>query len=70
MLILWSVRSYKHLLSESHICWDEPECPLWNAVLTSDLATAHGGEPIEEISQAIETPIEEGAEPVKVRTVN
>lgn len=40
----------------------------YHAVLTSETATPPGGEPIEEISHAIETPIQEGAESVKVST--
>ncbi len=36
-------------------------------MLYAEAAAAQGREPIDEISQAIETPIEEAAEPVKAR---
>ena len=38
----------------------------YHAVLIPETATPQEGEPIEEISQAIETPIQEGLESVKV----
>lgn len=61
------MRGCKHcLLPEGHVCWTDSDVFPWNTVLTSETAAAQGGEPIEEISQAIETPIREDVESVKV----